>query len=352
MAINLYIGQSRSGKSYEVVTYVIVEALRIGRRVVSNIGGLNYEAMKQHLISQGVEESKIGQLLQVTNEQVSEPYFFKTDYDEKAGRETTVQSGDLVALDEIWRFWKKRGEIPERHLNFFRMHGHFVNQVNQLTCEVVLITQAIRDVNESIRDNAHQTFVMKKLTKLGMSNRYTVDIFDRGQTTKSAHILQLAPRVYNPEFFKFYKSHTQNDSGVSAKEIHTDKRGNILKSKIFYILPFIFLLMFFAVRFVWGFLHPEVKNDKTINTVSTPSITPQNSPNVSPASNYSESWKIKGYYLANNLVHLILINSDGAYRHFVTNQIAVTGLDIQSKIDDELINNWVVKNTKQGGLIQ
>src|SRR5450830_47456 len=118
MPINLYIGQSRSGKSYEVVTSPILSSLRAGRRVVSNIAGLNYLAMRELLISEGIPDHKVGLLVQVTHEQVLEEFFFRTDLDDKNGVETFVQPGDLVALDEVWRFWKKRGDLPPRHQNF------------------------------------------------------------------------------------------------------------------------------------------------------------------------------------------------------------------------------------------
>lgn len=37
MPINIYTGLMRSGKSYEVVSEVIVPAIRKGRRVVTNV---------------------------------------------------------------------------------------------------------------------------------------------------------------------------------------------------------------------------------------------------------------------------------------------------------------------------
>ncbi|EMM4345854.1 hypothetical protein WAD65_004872, partial [Escherichia coli] len=48
MAITAYIGVPGSGKSYEVVKSVIIPAVASGRRIVSNIYGLNYEAIVQY----------------------------------------------------------------------------------------------------------------------------------------------------------------------------------------------------------------------------------------------------------------------------------------------------------------
>ncbi|HGW7889845.1 TPA: zonular occludens toxin domain-containing protein, partial [Escherichia coli] len=43
MAISAYVGVPGSGKSFEVVRSVIIPAVAQGRRVVSNIYGLNAE---------------------------------------------------------------------------------------------------------------------------------------------------------------------------------------------------------------------------------------------------------------------------------------------------------------------
>lgn len=48
MAITAYIGVPGSGKSYEVVKSVIIPAVASGRRIVSNIYGLNHEAIIQY----------------------------------------------------------------------------------------------------------------------------------------------------------------------------------------------------------------------------------------------------------------------------------------------------------------
>ncbi|OKN42784.1 hypothetical protein AM420_005753 [Klebsiella pneumoniae] len=48
MPITAYVGVPRSGKSYEVVKSVIIAAVASGRRVVSNIYGLNEDKIKAY----------------------------------------------------------------------------------------------------------------------------------------------------------------------------------------------------------------------------------------------------------------------------------------------------------------
>ena len=50
MAIKAYTGIMGAGKTYEVVSVVIFNALRAGRRVISNIAGLNYPVFVDLLV--------------------------------------------------------------------------------------------------------------------------------------------------------------------------------------------------------------------------------------------------------------------------------------------------------------
>ena len=105
MSIKLYVGRMGSGKSYEVVSVVILQALKMGRRVVSNIAGLNYDKFVDLLTEQGVKEEQIGELVCVSHEDVVKEYFFLTD-EKKDDEDCFLKPGDLLCLDEIWRFWK------------------------------------------------------------------------------------------------------------------------------------------------------------------------------------------------------------------------------------------------------
>lgn len=53
MAILAYVGIPGSGKSYEVVSSVILEHFRKGRRIVSNIEGVTQEKLIHYCIKKG-----------------------------------------------------------------------------------------------------------------------------------------------------------------------------------------------------------------------------------------------------------------------------------------------------------
>ena len=96
MANTAYCGVPGSGKSYEVVTEVILVALKTGRRVVSNIAGLHYEEMRAYLLADvGLAADQIGALVVVGNDDIAGAKFFYND----GAVGTVVQPGDLGVID-------------------------------------------------------------------------------------------------------------------------------------------------------------------------------------------------------------------------------------------------------------
>lgn len=259
MAIKAYVGRMGSGKSYEVVSNVIVPALGRGRRVISNIAGLQYELIKEYLVSTGVHPDKVGQLLTVSHDVVSDPQFWMTDKDDLESRgENQIRPGDLVCLDEIWRFFEGFKKPPERVLNFFRMHRHMLDD-SGLSSDVALVTQDVMDIGPAVRRVLEETYRMTKLTMVGQAKRYRIDIFS-GAQGRNDKPLKSFFRTYDSKFFPFYSSHSMG-SGKEAKEENIDQRGNILNDWRFkYGIPFGAVLLVLLVYF--GFTSFSKLGDK------------------------------------------------------------------------------------------
>ncbi len=362
MPIKAYVGLPRNGKSYEVVSHVIYNALKQGRRVVTNIAGVNRDAFVPLLVADGISPENIGEVLNVSHEDVLKPLFWKTDKDQDLGVETVIQSGDLLALDEIWRFWggfalkdSEGNKRPERVMNFFRMHGHFSHPVKGFTCEVALITQDVADIHRSVRGVVEETYLMTKLVALGSSKSYRVDIFSKSKVTGKPNIQLI--RKYNDKYFSLYKSHSQKQEGsADAKEENIDKRGNILSGKFFLIaLPFVLILGLIGVRFAWGFFHPETKEtqnaETTVNSVPV-AQNPTTAPAAAPVTSYSSEWFIHGYYTKNNQLTVILVNASGAYRYLINPDFSSVGLDMKILVDGVPVTNWLPKNNVSNAIIQ
>lgn len=324
MAIKAYVGRMGSGKTYEVVTEVILGALRNGRRVVSNIAGLNYEAMKAFLVGEGIPEDLVGELVSIDHAKVSEPTFWRTDKDVELGIEAFIQPGDVLALDEIWRFWngfstkdddgKKR---PDRVMNFFRMHRHFTHPETGIACDVALITQDPMDLSRQIRSVVEETYYMEKLTAIGSTKRYRVDIFQGGRMSRRP--LRQLQRSYNSELFCLYSSHSQKKEGhADAREENIDKRGNIFQGALFrVVLPLGLVVGGFAVWNVYKFFKPPESKPaissasapgpvSALGTAAAPSMPLPPKP-ISPT--YSDEWRVVGYVQHGGAFRILL--SDG-----------------------------------------
>lgn len=351
MPLKAYVGLPRAGKSYEVVVNVILVALRQGRRVVSNIAGLNFEAMCQILYQEGYPQDKIGTLVHIDHAEVEKPNFWRTDIDNENGVESFIQPGDLVALDEIWRFWKKRGDIHPRAMNFMRMHGHMTHPVTGLTCEITLITQSIRDINENIRDVVQETFQMVKNTKLGSDKSYIVHIFQRGSTSKNDFIRTLPPRFYNSKYFSLYKSHSQHKEGdAAASEKNPDDRANILKGAFFKVgLPIALVLAVSGFYFAWKFFHPAAAVAAPV-AASAKSAAVVASPASLPVPVVVDDWRVTGYYMRDSSITVTLQDGGGNLRMLVDPpSYKLSALSIEVGLPEGgFATSWTAFNNQRG----
>jgi zona occludens toxin len=337
MAVTAYCGVPGSGKSYEVVTEVIVPALRSGRRVVSNIAGLHYEEMRAYLIEEGSEPEKIGSLEMVTKEQIAAPAFWCAD-----GKETLVRPGDLVVLDECWRWMASGVNIPPDMFAFLREHRHFVD-ANKVSCDIVLITQSLGDLDRKVKVIVEKHFVMEKLKRLGLTKQYTVDVYNGNRGTKASKIKRIL-RQYNKAFFCFYSSY----DGAGGDEREVDKRINALRSPWviagLIAAPILFLGGAFSVyRIYTKHTEPEKKAAATHEPGASAAVNPGSGAlvPVSPARpGMDESWRIVGYYsvgpsgvfMMQSGEHVRYVYAPAAYR--------VGMLNIEVGIDDKLYSSY------------
>lgn len=310
MSIKAYVGRMGSGKTYEVASVVIYKALASGRRVVSNIAGLDIEAYKDLMLAEGIPEERIGRLVQVSHDDVVKPEFWRTDKDEAEGVQSFIQPGDLVALDEIWRFWEGFAgrKMPERVMNFYRMHRHFTHPDTGTACDVAIITQDVLDIARKVRAVIEETYYMEKLTAIGSTKRYRVDIFQGTRTNRKP--LRSLQRSYESRFFPLYSSHSQKKEGdADAVEENIDQRGNILKGALFKIvLPVGLIVAGVAVYTVYSFFNPKPKDKPAIAQHQPGAAQPANVSHAKPGPDIAEEWRVVGFYQSGADVVMVVNN--------------------------------------------
>ena len=301
MAINCYIGLMGSGKSYEVVTNVIVPALAKGRRVVTNIYGMNFDAIRDYLVNEkDLSDIEIGHLELVTSEDVEKGGFYPSGSDDFTAR---VHPGDLVVLDESWRFYGTANNHTRRDIKFFTEHRHYVNDKGH-TCDLVLIVQDLALLDRSLARLIELTVRTKKLKALGLSKQYVCHVYEprpRGNSKPDRTI----PNTYNPKFFAFYSSYDRKN----AKEQQVDKRQNLLRSPlIIYGMPTVLAFFAFSYYSLSSFFAGPKPQQKSASSLSPSSSTPAQ---VVRPPEASEQWRVVGTWVRNNYRYVLLRSATG-----------------------------------------
>lgn len=222
MPINAYTGLMGSGKSFECVRSVIVPAIAKGRRVVTNVEGIDSDAIRAYVHErQAIELDKLGHVVHCNNEEVFSETFFP--FGEPA--ETFCRGGDLICIDEAWRFWGTDSKISKNHRVFFREHRHYVDDATKVSCDLVLMVQDIGDLHRILKAVVELSFRTTKIKSLGLSKVYRVEMWEGWKQTLRARVA-VENKKYDPEIFPLYQSY----SGGSGKELTVDDRQNVLKN--------------------------------------------------------------------------------------------------------------------------
>jgi zona occludens toxin len=353
VSIKAYVGRMGSGKTYEVVSVVILNALRRGRRVITNIAGLNFAACADLLVGEGIDPDQIGRIVTVPHERVTDADFWLSESVNTELKETTLDPealrilpGDLVCLDEIWRFWQgfatKDGDgkkRPDAVMNFMRMHRHFTHPATGVACDLAIITQDVMDISRQVRAVIEETYGMEKLTAVGSTKRYRVDVCQGGQ---SRRVMRQIQRSYEPKYFGLYSSHSGRKEGEAGpKEENIDGRGNLLQGALFkFVLPVGLVVAVFAVYGVYGFFNPKAK-DKEIAKVDAKSekTVPASASRSKPESDLSDSWRVVGW-IAGNPLRVVL--SNGMRQRIITPPAyQLTGLELETFLPSgEAVASW------------
>lgn len=305
-----------TGKSYEVVSSVVVQAVAAGRRVVSNISGLNDEAIRTYVARKfQLENDALGCVVNVTDEQVRSLDFFPDKAAAEGGEcKSVVRPGDLVAIDEAYKIWGTDEKILPQHRVFFREHRHYTHPETGVSCDLVLMTQDIADLHRSIRAVIGNSFKTHKARGIGFDNLYTITMWE-GWKQPAKHIVKDWTKTYDPEIFPLYKSYAGDKQG---RELNTDARMNIFgdRRSMFKIGFFVLVVCFICWRlFHWWWVktHPEaeVKSTAAASVVGSSGKSADGSPRASTGGNFSSDFRIVGNLVSGGVSFVILSGPGG-----------------------------------------
>ncbi|KHT23413.1 zonular occludens toxin family protein [Pectobacterium carotovorum] len=340
MAISAYVGVPGSGKSFEVVRSVIIPAVAQGRRVVSNVYGLDPEKIYE-FVRKNHKPENMGEVIHVSNDEVQDEYFFPYKNAVTDGKNTFCQAGDLICVDEAWRIWGSDSTVPQNHRSFIAEHRHFSHPETGVTCDLVVINQSISNLPRFIRDRTETTYRMTKLKSLGLNSMYRVEIFGGAKLNKTERISVKNYR-YDKRIFLLYQSYDGN-----GLEQIVDKRQSIFSN--FTLLATIAVLIILVSAggwYLWGFFHP--KDKKTSVHQNQPaeivSSSPQNSAVPAPAPiaapKISTQWRVSGMIRDKNGRFVVLSGADGRQRVEPAAGFIVNGSIISGILDGEVVTTW------------
>jgi zona occludens toxin len=357
MPINAYTGLMGSGKSYECVSSVIVPAIKSGRRVVTNVDGIDSDAIRAYCQDTwDLSPDKIGHVVHCSNEDVSKPSFLP--YGENV--DTFCKPGDIICIDEAWRFWGTDCKLLPEHKIFFREHRHFVHPVTKVCCDLVLMVQDIGDLHRILKVVVEVTFKTTKIKTLGWSKTYRVEMWEGHKLTQRGRV-SVQNKQYDANIFPLYSSY----QGGAGKELQVDDRQNILKSPKLWILAGLTVVLFSVgiynvIGFFTGSKYKEKQQTHGVDTASSSSAasSPQASSNAPQAplhadvSDVSDVWRIVGHYQVGHETFVAIANSSGSIRLEHPSVFQNTGLSMVGTVDGLRVMYWSGAHPQQAKIIQ
>lgn len=229
-------GMPGSGKSYEAVVFVIIPALKTGRRVIARINGLNHAQIAD--LAEIPEEECRRLLIELTDEEVMRI-------------QEVAQDKDLIVVDEIHKYWRAaQRKLGDEITDFVSEHRH-------RGIDIIGMGQNLNDLHSIWRYRCNRKLVFKKLDAVGQVNRYTWtsysgELLAAGRRTQVEFTkVQSGIRSYETKYFGTYASTTADDNNMGT---YSDDRSNALKGwKIRFGVPLsilCFLVSCYAIYYI------------------------------------------------------------------------------------------------------
>ncbi len=235
--IDAIIGKTRSGKSYEAARYHILEAVKSGRMVVTNLSinidflcSLLGEHARELIVV--IEQDFSNFEGSATDYNFSKPeHFTKYEWRDKNGK------GPLFVIDEAHFVFSQ--ECTKEILRYLAMHGHYGH-------DILMLTQDSSQLHRTIRKMINISIRTIKLSIIGNDKSYKRKVYS-GVSTRNTDFFSEETRHYDSQYFNLYKSHTLSQGSVIEEKINDIKGGGFVQGKkklVFICVAGVFLTIF------------------------------------------------------------------------------------------------------------
>lgn len=345
MPINAFGGGPGSGKTYGVMEHVIIPAIAQGRFILTNIEGLQADAIYEYV----AENYYKGEIICIghirtcdRNAPDSEGFFpgenaLDQPMPVPSPETKNVCGGDLVVVDEATRYWPQGERIKKSHAYFFREHRHFANEIGH-TCDLVVIDPDLSLLARPLRGKIEMASITHKPKEIGL-NRYVVNLYRGCKITRKPQ-QTLGPYKFQEKIYSLYKSYAHE----KAKEQAIDGRQNALRNpRNWFIAALVVGFIGFGFWNAWRFFHrgsTSQKNTSGSNAASAPASLQTVSHENQPKPEYSSNWRIAGKIFINGDTWIVLADQAGRLRYESPSAFSGHVLTLVGQIDSAKVTRW------------
>jgi zona occludens toxin len=358
MPINAFGGAVGSGKTYGVMEHVILPGVAAGRFIITNIEGLNEQAIYDY-VAKHFYKGKIICIGHIRccerNAPAEEAFFPGQEALDKAvpvpvPDAPLVVGGDLVVVDEATRYWSSDEKVCKRHQYFFREHRHFANEMGH-TCDLVVIDPDLSLLARFLKGKVEMSSITHKPKEIGL-NKYVVNLY-RGVTLRAKPVSTQGPFSFKEEIYSLYKSYANE----KAKEQAIDKRQNLLKNpRLWFYVGGMVLMFAFCMWGLYAYYRHQVDKftpkDEKAKLAAVPGAPASSSPPSSgTSSGKSESLRVAGEVVLHGERWILVTNQDGSVRLENPAAFAGRGMTLVGNIEGQRVATWTGVAPKQQSIV-
>lgn len=235
-------GMPRSGKSLDAMQH-IVDSLRSGRTVVTNVAGVSHKALSEYL---AIPLPTVQRLLIVIEPPADMDEEEKVAYVKEQFYAKRIPDS-LMIWDEINQFWPPdRQPLPAQWAKFVTEHGHE-------GIDILIMGQDLSELHTTWRKRLQRYTRFTKLDMLGKDDQMHWGSYTN--VGKNRYKLMAdGKKPYNKEFFPLYKSHRDT---TTNKGNYKDSRFSVFQTKHKVYGAAFGLLLCYCLYVIYGFFTPE-----------------------------------------------------------------------------------------------
>ena len=289
MPIHTYFGAPGSGKTYELVNRVMVEAVHQGRTIYHNIPGISADKWSEEF---GCDPTTIRY---VSDDWFTDDTNFPSSDEDFLNGVGVIKGGELIICDEASTIVPKgsgsRSRVSASLDAFYRKHRHFTADVtplkggapSRIAVDLYFATQDAASLHSTIAQLTGLRVDFNEMKALLGNKAYRALVYKSNRATKANRHGKPLIRRMKDEGFKRYSSFA---GGVEATVAVTEDTGKIwTPTRIvgFALIPLVLLVAgWFAVAFAVQIFRPApakaVTSPATIkssNVVGAPAAQPR-----------------------------------------------------------------------------